>query len=361
MTDHRTRTRPRGILATAADVAKLAGVSPSAVSRSFTAGASVAPRTKAKVLEAARVLKYRPNQMARTLMTNRSHMVAVAITALDNQFYPKLLERLSDRLAQAGYRILLFITHGEKDMDPLLEEILRYRVDAVVLASRSLSSCLAEECREAGVPAVMVNNIDPTGAQPAVVGDNMYGAETVAAFLMASDHRTYAFLAGVEESSTSRERETGFLRYLAGHGIPTPQRAAGEFDFDISCQAVRQLLSGENRPDALFCANDHMAFAAMQVARTEFGLIPGQHISIVGFDDTPIAKWPNFRLTSYSQPPDAMAERVVTMVQELGERASLEDAHAVIEGELLVRDSSRQPTSGIELNAAGERIWRRPD
>ena len=352
------RGRRRSRLATLADVAARAGVSQSAVSRTFTAGASVSEATRKKVLEASAALKYRPNQLARSLMTRRSNTVGVAITALDNQFYPKLLEQLSDRLAQAGYRILLFVTHGERDHDPVLDEVLRYRVDALVLASSSLSSRLAAECRQAGVPTVMVNNVGPGEDDPCVVGENLGGGRAVADFLIAGGHQRFAFVAGVEGASTSAERERGYADALVAQGLAEPRRAVAAFTFGGGCEATRALLSSDDPPDAIFCVNDHMAFAALQTAVCEFGLTPGREVSIVGFDDAPIAAWPMFDLTTYSQPCEAIADQVLDLLGDLLEERDPSQARRIIAGELIVRGTARIPPGGTVVGASGRRVWR---
>jgi DNA-binding LacI/PurR family transcriptional regulator len=138
---------------TSLDVAKLAQVSQSAVSRSFTSGASVAPATRQRVQEAAKKLGYRPNAIARSLITKRSRMIGVVMSYLDNQFYPLVLEKLSQALQQQGYHVLLFI--GDTvEADGILSEILQYQVDGLVLASTSVSSVLAKNCADAGIPVV---------------------------------------------------------------------------------------------------------------------------------------------------------------------------------------------------------------
>ncbi|MBB6253256.1 LacI family DNA-binding transcriptional regulator [Nitrospirillum iridis] len=349
------RSRP----ATAEDVARLAGVSRSAVSRTFTEGASVSEATRQRVVEAARALKYRPNLMARSLMTNRSFMVGVAVSHLDNQFYPEVVEQLSDQLGAIGYRVLLFITHGNTELDPMLDELLRYRVDALILASSSLSSALAEECRQGGVPVIMFNNTDLANRTPAVAGDNTHGAAMAADFLWAAGHRRFGFIAGIEESSTSREREAGFKDALRRHGADRPMRACGHFTFDGAMAATRQLLSAPTPPEALFCTNDHMALAAIEVARSEFGLTPGRELSIVGFDDVAIAAWPGFQLTTYSQPVAHMVARTVGLVKDALAGTKDGQCHHIIQGDLIVRASARRPATGIVRTPEGQEIWRR--
>jgi DNA-binding LacI/PurR family transcriptional regulator len=352
--------RPPRQPATSEDVARAAGVSRSAVSRTFTDGASVSEPTRRKVLEAARKLKYRPNLFARSLKTRRSSILGLAISALDNQFYPEIVQRFSEEFARIGYRLLLFVTHGGTGHDPLLDELLKYRLDGLILASSSVSSALAEECVRAGVPVVMFNNIDPASRVPSVECTNELGARTVAEFLVAGKHRRFGFIAGLQSDSTSYQRERALTDCLRVKGLPVPAREEGQFTFAGAVRATRNLLKLKQAPEAIVCVNDHMAFAALQVAREEFGLQPGQNISIVGFDNVPIAEWPCFGLTTYAQPTADLVARTIRIIQLSLENKLPRALHEQLPGELVVRTSARLPPSGIIHTADGLRIWRAP-
>lgn len=346
--------------ATSQEVAALAGVSRSAVSRTFTDGASVSEPTRRKVLEAARKLNYRPNLFARSLKTRRSNIVGLAVSALDNQFYPDIVQRLSEEFEKLGMRLLLFVTHGGTGHDPLLDELLKYRLDGLILASSSVSSALAEECLRAGVPVVMFNNVDPGSKVPTIDCTNEQGARTVAEFLIAGRHRRFGFIAGLPDDSTSYQREHAFSQCLLERGFAPPSRQEGEFSFAGAVRATRALLQLKQPPDAIFCTNDHMALAALQVAREEFGRVPGEDISIVGFDDAPIAQWPCFGLTTYAQPVAALVSRTLQVLQQLLANELPRPLHEQLPGTLVVRTSARIPRNGIIQTADGLRIWRAP-
>jgi DNA-binding LacI/PurR family transcriptional regulator len=341
---------------TAHAVARLAGVSQSAVSRTFTAGASVADATRHKVMDAARQLGYRPNLVARSLITGRSKIIGVTVPSLSNQFYSAVLESLSDSFAQIGYRVMLFTTSPDHDSDPVLEEILRYRVDALVLVSSSLSSHFADECQQIGLPVVLLNRKTNSKTVSSVTGENREGAEQIAAFLIAGGHRRFAYIAGLESSSTSRDREKGFSDYLKSRGYRAPVRLVGNYTVEGAVAATRTLLSNKDRPDAIFCANDRMALAAINVVRTEFNLEVGRDVSVVGFDNTELAEWPVFGLTTYSQPVQPMVDRIVHIVSETLINREMPPAQKVVQGHLIVRDSARIPEYGISI-LNGTRIW----
>ena len=142
--------------ATSYDVARHAGVSQSAVSRCFKQGASVAPRTREKILAAARALNYYPNAIAQGLITRRSNLVAVIISNLTNLYYPEVLAELTQRLSGQGIRVLLFSLAAESDVDEVLDQVWRYRVDGAIVAARLHPDQLAAFA-DRGVPLVLYN------------------------------------------------------------------------------------------------------------------------------------------------------------------------------------------------------------
>ena len=341
--------------ATAQEVARLAKVSQSAVSRTFTPGASVSEDTRARVTAAAQSLGYRPNAMARSLITGRSRIIALVMGYLDNQFYPLVIEKLSQKLQKQGYHVLMFISDLDEP-DAVLAEILQYQVDGIVMASTTLSPNLAKSCAASGVPVVLFNRISELRA-PArhaastVTSDNCSGGRMVAQLLAARGHKRIAFLAGLENSSTSIERERGFNDALAEAGLRVYRRAVGHYRFEGAQQATRELFRGARKPDAVFVANDHMAIAAMDVLRIELKLRVPLDVSVVGFDDVPQAAWGSYSLTTVIQSVQDMVGATVDLLQE----QMLEHArprNVVIPCRLVERQSVR-PAAGTPPPSSG--------
>lgn len=333
----------------AQDVADLANVSQSAVSRTFTPGASVSEETRRKVLAAAKTLGYRPNALARSLITRRSRIVALVMSYLENQFYPLVIEKLSQKLQKEGYHVLMFIAELDEEADGVLAEILDYQVDGIIMASANLSPGLARSCADLGVPVVQFNRVSDQRRRgqntiSSVTSDNYRGGQIVANLLVDRGYRRMAFLAGLDNSSTSLDRERGFTEALADRNVPLMRRAAGHYDFRRAQDATRHLFTTGIAPDALFVANDHMAIAALDVLRQELNLMVPEQVGVVGFDDVPQAAWGAYQLTTVRQDLEPMICSTVSLVceQMIGELCPVD---IVVSCALIERATVRLPAS----------------
>jgi DNA-binding LacI/PurR family transcriptional regulator len=328
---------------TSVDVARRAGVSQSAVSRVFTPGASVSRKTADKVRKAARDLGYRPNVLARSLITGRTKIIGLVVAYLDNYFYPDVLEKLSTALQGEGYHVLIFMaSQTAGNIDDVLQEILDYQVDGIILASVAMSSDLATRCQAEGIPVVLFNRSQDDDRLSAITSDNHAGGLKIAEFLLASGHRRIGYIAGWEGASTQRDREAGFVEGLANAGRSIDVRKVGNYLFDQAGVAARAMFAGDDRPDAVFVANDHMAFAVMDVIRSELGLAVPADVSVVGYDDVPIAAWPAYDLTTVRQSANAMVgETVKTLLAQIG--GDVAPSRITIDGPLITRGSAQLP------------------
>ena len=327
---------------TSADVARVAEVSQSAVSRAFTPGASVAPETRSKIIKAANQLGYRPNALARAMISGRSKLIALLVAYMDNQFYPTVVEQFSRRLQARGYNVLLFISDPGQQ-DKLVQKMMQYQVEGIIMASATLSSSIAGECADAGIPVVLFNRYVPATPASYVTSDNLLGGTLVADFLVRGGHERIAFIAGDEDASTNRDREAGFYKGLAAHGTTAWGRAVGGYEFDGAAAAARSLFGGGDIPDAVFVANDHMAFAVIDVLREELQLRVPDDVSVVGFDDVPEADWKGYQLTTVTQRLPEMIDSTLSILLEQIEHQAVVRRAAVVGVNLVVRQTARQP------------------
>lgn len=335
----RIRSLAKGTV-TSGDVARHAKVSQSAVSRSFNPGASVSQETRRRVMASAEALGYRPNALARAMISGRSQLVALLVAYLDDQFYAYVLEHMTRALQDEGFHVLLFMT-DPGTQDAVVEQILQYQVDAIVMVSATLSGKLARQCAETGIPVVLFNRYVASSPASSVTSDNIAGGRMAAHFLADNGHERIAFIAGWEDASTSRDREAGFYTGLAERGVAVWGRAVGQFTTAGAAEAARVLFGGSERPDAVFVASDHMAFSVLDTLRREFSLRIREDVSVVGYDDVPQAAWAAYDLTTVEQPALKMVAMTVATLMEQLEAGEMRKRATVLPARLVVRGSAR--------------------
>lgn len=327
---------------TSLEVAERAGVSRSAVSRVFTPGASVSKSTAAKVRDAARELGYRPNVLARSLITGRSRIIGLVVAYLQNQFYPEAVERLSHALQAKGYHVLVFMAgNDEATTQKVIDELLDYQVDGIIAASVGLSNDLTRRCEDAGIPIVLFNRDQFDERLSSVTSDNMAGGRKLAEFLVAGGHERIGYIAGWEGASTQIDREAGFKSGLMDAGVKVVARECGNFDFEQAKHAARAMFDRDAPPEAVFVANDHMAFAVMDVLRFELGIKVPDDVSVVGYDDVSLAAWPSYDLTTVRQRANEMVAKTVDMILSRLDDPGTAPKRINIDGPLIIRGSAR--------------------
>lgn len=343
--------REKPVRATSLDVAKLAGVSQSAVSRALTPGASISDAMKRRVIEAAETLGYTPNVFARSLITNRSNIIGVVMGDVTSSFYAEVLDRLSRSLQDRGQRVLFASAPPEAGPDQAVQELLHYQVAGIVITSATLSRAMAERCAAAQAPVVLLNRRPPVGEASSVRCNSVNGGYLAGDLLARAGHRRYAFIGGLPGAFSSKERERGFARALAAHGKTIALRADGQFTYQGGFAAARDLLGRRAPPDAIFCGGDEMALGVVDAARHVMGLRIPQDLSIIGFDDIPTAAWEGYRLTTIRQPVQRMVERILEILFAQIAQPGAKRVVEQIPCELVVRGSARLPAGQLAATA----------
>ena len=327
--------------ATSYDVAELAGVSQSAVSRVFQDGASASKEMRNRVMAAADKLGYRPNAIARGLITQKSNMVAVIISQQTNLYYPEVLFQLTQRFSDRGIRVLLFTLEHEGDIDSVLEKILQYRVDGIVTAAL-LTPQQVTTIDNAHIPVIFYNRTIPEALVNSVRCDQEEGERWLVSELYAAGHRNYAIVSGPADSPVSAERTTGALQKLDELGVENVTVVNGDFGYQSGRLAVTKIMNRlDTPPDAIIVANDAMAIGSIDEVREAFGLRVPEDISIVGFDGVGPARFAAYDLSTVRQPVGRMTEAAVSMLIDRIEDPDLSPEKRVFSGERIRGGSAR--------------------
>lgn len=297
---------------TSLDVARLAGVSQPTVSRALRGDGRIADATRVRIEQVARELGYVPSEAGRTLSTRSTRQIAM-VADLENPLYPILVGPLHDRFAEHGYRMVLLAERGDDQVT--YARLLDKSVDAAVLTTSLLDSSLSRMLIDRQLPFVELNRRSGLPGAISLTADNVRGAASCAQLLVELGHRRIGAIFGPKQTSTARDREAGFRRALrrAGLTMDAEHVSRGRFVYDDGIRGLAALMNTPAPPTAIFCGSDMVAVGALNQALQMGVDVPGT-VSIVGFDDLPIASWPCFQLTTVRVDLTSMARAAADAV-----------------------------------------------
>src|SRR6056300_394203 len=307
------------MVVTLKDVAERAGVSRSAVSRTFTDGASVSTKMREKVEAAAQELGYHPNALASSLTTGRTKLIGLVSNNFHNPIFLEVFDLFTRALQDVGWRPLLVNLSDETDPANSVRMLRQYSVDGVVVASSTLPPSFSTAFKDAGVP--VVNSFGRFASAPEVdiVGiDNVECGRMAARTLVERGYTRIGFLGGPKSATSTQDRFAGFVSELVKHsGITCSHSYAGFYSFNAGREEMSRLLK-DNPAEAYFCGDDVLSIGALSAIK-DFGLKVPEDIGIIGLNDMEMAGWENINLTTIRQPIQkivtASIEQIVSMLQ----------------------------------------------
>ncbi len=332
------------------EVARLAGVSRSTVSRVINDHPSVRPETREQVWQAVRKSGYQPHAVARSLATNRTQIIGMVIpeavtTLFTDPFFPLLLRGATEACNAHRYQLLLSLFDDPDGQEEMYQRVLRSGyLDGVILASASLSDPLITDLLRDRIPFVSVGR-PPNERVHYVDADNVAGGRMAVEHLIRLGHRRIATITGRLDMSAGQDRLEGYRQALKAHRIPVEEELIVEGDFteNSGMVAMQRLLPAS--PNAVFIASDMMAIGALKALRQAGRQVP-QDLALVGFDDLPIVSAIEPALTTVRQPIERMGSMAVEVLLGVLEGSSEEEAPAqriVLPTELVVRASCGSP------------------
>ena len=339
---------------TMSDVARLAGVDSSTVSRALNSRtvSSLRPETVAKVTAAAEQLGYRPNVLARSLRTQRTNTIGLLVPDVTNPFFPPIIRGIEDGLTPSGHVLLITNTDNESEREEQgLDSLVARQVDGMMLATSHLDVATDAD-RLGGIPTVLVNRRDRTSQVPAVLPDDVTGVHLVVQHLHDLGHRRIALVSGPLDTSTGRDRRDTFVAACRELGIPADRIVhADRYDLPSGRRATEALLDmAGDPPTAIFASNDLLAVGALTALRARGIHVPGD-ISLVGYNDMPLVDLLDPALTTVRIDQYLMGRRAAEVMLRLVEARAAEDGDAtrvddvLIAPELVVRRSTAPPSA----------------
>ncbi|PLZ02870.1 LacI family transcriptional regulator [Burkholderia sp. WAC0059] len=344
------RDGERAASVTSHDVAKVAGVSQSTVSRVLRDDPRVSGEARERVLRALAQTGYTVNAAARAFRTNRTGAIGVVVARLSNPVYPALLELIGARLTGLNQRMTVWNAEHGGDLQAS-QAIRQGAVDGVILTATTAESAFVREVASSRVPVVLVNRTVENYPADQVSSDNLDGGRRAAEYLVKCGRRRIALIGGTQQASTIRERERGFRAALAEAGIelrPSWYQPTQSFSHASGHEAVSRLLELASPPDAVFCVNDVLALGAIDGARSAGMRVPSD-LWVIGYDDIEPASWDAYDLTTVRQPLGEMvASAIDLLLARIADPARALESRCFRNELVIRRSTAREP-------------WPRPD
>ncbi|MGB9627084.1 MAG: LacI family DNA-binding transcriptional regulator [Thermodesulfobacteriota bacterium] len=340
------------------DIARLAKVSHTTVSRALNDKSRIHPQTKEKILSIARELNYQPNFFARSLVTKRTKILGLVITTIANPFYTELAQGIETTARSLGYNIILCSSDSELSTEKQYIDMLRSKgVDGIIFTSAHIGDPNIIELAEEGFPMILVNRrtYHPTVKDKVdYVGvDNIWGGYLAVEHLIRLGHEKIGIIGGSSESSVGFERLEGGKRALTTYGLEVREDyfVEGNFLKESGYKGGKRFLRMDKPPTAIFATNDYMALGTFQAIAEEGIRIP-EEIALVGFNDIEFASMRGIELTTIGQKKFEMGEVAVKKLVERIEGGKTETSRQIIlEPELIIRKTCGFHLKGYQIES----------
>jgi len=327
------------------DIAKMAKVSHTTISRALNNDPRVREETRKRILKLVNKLNYRPDPRARTFVTKKSNLIGLIVSDISNPFYAELARGIEDKAHEKGYNVIFCSTDNKPErMETYVHLLMNAGVDGSIFASARLHEPVIEKLIGERFPLVLVNRKLREEAYNYVVLNNVQGAYEITEHLINLGYRKIASITGTSNLSTGLDRLKGYKQALKDHSIEFNEDYViqGPFTRGTGYEGAKHLLSMENRPEAIFGGNDYIAMGVIDAVE-ELGLHIPEDIALVGFDDTEFASNQRVRLTTVSQRKYEMGNLGVQILIDYIERKETDYTHKVIlEPRLIIRESCGQ-------------------
>ncbi|MCL9782721.1 substrate-binding domain-containing protein [Vibrio sp. S4M6] len=285
------------------------GVSQSTVSRAFNPKASISEKKRQMVMEAANKLGYTPNAIARSLISNRSGLIAIALDSESNPMYDMLARKLTHVIQKSGCQGIL-CPIDEDNLDLAITRAIEYQVDGLIIATSRLSSVAIAQCDKFGVQLSLINRYVEGLSANSVGLDNLDAGLQAAQYLASKGYTKMTYVSGDAGSMTSEERWKGFSKGLTDLGLPPADFVEARYSFESGIEAAKHIVSKIPNTEAIFCANDILALGVIDGLREQGLSVPNDY-AVMGVDDIQMSGWPAYNLTTIHQPIDRIASVLV--------------------------------------------------
>ncbi|MFI3172550.1 MAG: LacI family DNA-binding transcriptional regulator [Eubacteriales bacterium] len=304
---------------TSKDVARVAGVSQSTVSRVFNKSDAygVKEEVREKVLQAAKEIGYSPNLVARGMISGKTNVIGLVVGDSLGPFYNRIVNEFVEKIQGIGKQCLVFKVPRQEQLRNITERVIQFQVEAVVITASAMTKVMAEAIVGNDIPVVLFNRFIPGVNINTVYVDPVEGAGMVAEHLAKKKHTNIGYIQFTKETGEEQEKKIGFYSKLRQYGVNQIQEETSGYNYQEGYDAGLRLLKGNNPPTAIFCTSDLIAMGVMDAARIELGLRVPEDVAVVGYDDIEMASWKAYQLTTIHQPVEEMISESIAMLERM--------------------------------------------
>lgn len=331
------------------DIARLARVSHSTVSRALRESPLVNPETAEKIRRIASESGFRASAVARSLATSRTNTIGVVVTSIDDPFVAEVVKGIEDEAILHDYSVFLANCHADPEREmKVVHSFEDRRVDGIVVTASRVGALYGPVLEKMHIPIVLLNNQHPSQFAHSILIDNFEGSRQAVAHLVELGHRRVAYIGDRFGHGSDSERFSGYRAALDEADIPfQPDLVVhGDGKAEGGRQAMAKLLSAMPMPTAVFCYNDMTAIGAMKAIRAKRLHVPDD-VSLVGFDDLPLSLYVDPPLTTVRQPKQDMGRMAMQALLKLITGTEAEQ-NVRVAGELIIRQSTAAPPQSLE-------------
>ena len=333
------------------DIAKQAQVSHSTVSRALHGSRLIAERTSERIRRTALDLGYLPSAAARSLKTNRSQVLGVILSSVEDPFFSEVLQGIEEIAQSSGYSLFIAASQHDPEREhAIVQEMSEHRVDGVIICSASFKAEQRRQFLTYGVPIVVVNNQAAEDYRYSIYHDDVDGCRQVTRHLLELGHRRIAYLGNSSSGRTTTDRLTGFQQEMKSAGLVIPS----SYMYDVSgggpedgLVGLEHFLALNDRPSSLVCYNDMLAIGVLKGLQ-QAGIQVPEMFSVTGFDNIVFSAYTNPPLTTFDQPKRFIGAEAARLVLELlnrppSEYPSEKPQVRMLKGRLLIRETTAPP------------------
>ncbi|MEG0672109.1 LacI family DNA-binding transcriptional regulator [Clostridium sp.] len=304
---------------TSRDVAKLAGVSQSTVSRAFNSvdGKGVKIEVMKKIMEAANQIGYMPNLVARGMISGKTNMIGLVVGDGIGPFYNNIVNKFIEKVQELGKQCLVFKVSERGHINDIILRVIQFQVEAIIITAPAMSKDMSNVEVETDIPVILFNRFISGMDMSTVYVDPIEGGAIAANHLYEKGHRNIGYIKYLKDTGEEIEKKIGFTSKLRKYNIHLIKEDVADYSYDSGYEAGKRLLSIKDRPTAIFCTSDLIAMGVIDVARHEFNLEIPKDLSVMGYDNIIMSNWKAYDLTTVNQPIEALIDKTIVMLQEL--------------------------------------------